>query len=487
MVKRLAVEAAAAAILYSDYALALEWLEYVRGVVWSRYLMLHPLLDRSLDQLRSVYPELATRLQTVAKQLHGTVSSSQGPWTLSSALLTAEQATREYHQLEKEYNDLVSHARTLPGFENFLRPMKASDLVRAARNGPIVVVNCCMDRCDALIILPGQSDIKHLPLPKFTTNGIQLARDRIEHELKGSIGAITIKNGSETPAEDLQHGLAELWNVIVKPVLEYLGYMGGVPTDNLPHITWCLNGVVSTLPLHAAGDYDQPRSRIFDYAISSYTPTITALLSSAWIPLTCESRVLAIGQTGIPNNHSSPSVVAELSNLRAHVQNKASYLEIVDDQAITTAVLDAMEQHDWVHFACHAHQNDGDPTKSAFFLHDGSLDLATISRRSFKNKGLAFLSACQTAASDGQLFGEAVHLSSAMLMAGYSSVIGVMWTMMDEDRAFVSDKLYAQLTGDGEVGNGGAAKALHNAVAELRNKVGEKEFARWVSYVHIGQ
>ncbi|ELU35559.1 hypothetical protein AG1IA_10411 [Rhizoctonia solani AG-1 IA] len=30
-----------------------------------------------------------------------------------------------------------------------------------------------------------------------------------------------------------------------------------------------------------------------------------------------------------------------------------------------------MEEHDWVHLACHAHQNVTDPTKSGFFLHGG--------------------------------------------------------------------------------------------------------------------
>ncbi|EUC60814.1 aromatic di-alanine and TPR containing protein, partial [Rhizoctonia solani AG-3 Rhs1AP] len=145
-----------------------------------------------------------------------------------------------------------------------------------------------------------------------------------------------------------------------------------------------------------------------------------------------------------------------------------------------------MEQHDWVHLACHAHQNVNDPTKSGFHLHDGTLDLSAINRRSFKNKGLAFLSACQTATGNEKLPDEAIHLASGMLMAGYPSVIATMWSVVDEDAPLVADKVYAQLMKDGKVGNGEAGRALHYAVAELREKVGEKEFGRWVPYIHIG-
>ncbi|EUC62771.1 aromatic di-alanine and TPR containing protein [Rhizoctonia solani AG-3 Rhs1AP] len=254
----------------------------------------------------------------------------------------------------------------------------------------------------------------------------------------------------------------------------------------MPHITWCPTGAVSFLPLHAAGDYDQPHSRVYNYVISSYTPTLTALLATTPSTLSYSSRVLMISQEATPGYKALPGTKKELALVKSHVENKAGYLQLIDDQATPLTVLDAMEQHDWVHLACHAHQNVYDPTKSGFFLHNGTLDLAAINRRSFKSKGLAFLSACQTATGDETLPDEAVHLASGMLMAGYSSVIATMWSVVDEDAPFVVDKVYSQLMVDGKLGNGEAGKALHNAVAELRTKVGEQEFGRWVPYIHIG-
>ncbi|KAL5634526.1 hypothetical protein ACGC1H_002545 [Rhizoctonia solani] len=482
----LAVDAAAAAIVSANYALALEWLEHARCIVWNQSLMLRS----PLDQLHSFHPALATRLQAVATQLHDAGSGSRESRVLSSSSMTEEQAAQEHHRLAKEYDELLTHARTLPGFEDFLRPMKVDQLVPAARNGPIVVINCSKSRCDALVILPEQGDVNHIPLPNFSEDKAQRARSEIEASIEGH--RLRERGVQRRPAVENDQSnefgsvLADLWNDVVKPVLDFLGYTNHVSCDDLPHITWCPTGVMSFLPLHAAGDYDRPRSRVFDYVMSSYTPTLAALLESTPYLLSRDSRILAIGQAATPGHAPLTGTTKELAYVKAQTQGKAEYSQLIDDRATTTAVLDAMGKHDWVHLACHAHQNVADATQSGFFLHDGVLDLASINRRSFKGKGLAFLSACQTATGDEQLPDEAVHLASGMLMAGYKSVIATMWSVDDSDAPLVADKVYSQLMIYSKLGNGEAGNALHNAVAELRDKVGEKEFGRWVPYIHIG-
>ncbi|KAG8710863.1 hypothetical protein FRC11_004036, partial [Ceratobasidium sp. 423] len=442
MVGGLAVSAASAAILFSDYRLALEWLERARCVVLNQSLVLRS----SLDQLHSYHPTLAVRLQTVANQLHHAGSESRASQPLASGSLTPEQIGQQHRRLAKEYSELVSQARTLPGFENFLQPMNADGLIHAARNGPVVVITCYKDRCDALLILPGASNVEHLPLPNFDEDKAHVIRAQVNmHLFHLGMGrrAPIMRRPLIDPGADGGYDwgvLAVLWYDIVKPVLDFLGYTNNPSMDNLPHITWCPTGALSFLPLHAAGDYDKPQSRAFDYVISSYTPSLTALLSSTPSALTRDSRVLAIGQPNTPGQGSLPGTTRDLAFVKVHTQNKAEYSQLLDDQATVAAVLDAMETHDWVHLACHAHQNVEDPTKSGFFLHDDTLDLASINRRSFKNKGLAFLAACQTAKGDENLPDEAVHLASAMLVAGYTSVIATMWSVMDNDAPLVVDK-----------------------------------------------
>ncbi|CAE6464338.1 unnamed protein product [Rhizoctonia solani] len=481
-VGNLAIEAASVAIHSSEHRLAIEWLEHARCVVWSQSLMLRS----PLDQLEASYPDLAIRLQVVAKQLHD-ASSKSAIKDPSFDAVTPEQYAQQRRRLAKEYNDLLEQARTLAGFEDFLRPMKADNFTRAARHGPVVVINCHMDHCDALLVFPGQVNVTHLPLPDFTSDKANHARSEMENALRNKgvrERGVKILNPPRQNSS-MASVLELLWKDVVKPILDSLGYIHDSPTHILPHITWCPTGVLSFLPLHAAGDYTQPRSRVFDYVISSYTPTLSALASSP-SSLSPNSRVLAIGQAKTPHHSPLPGTIQELKYLSAHTQNKAQYSQLTDKQATTSTVLDAMEHHDWVHLACHAHQNFSDPTKSGFHLYDGTLDLASINRRSFKNKGLAFLSACQTATGDERLPDEAIHLASSMLMAGYSSVIATMWSVRDEDAPFVADKVYAKLMKDGKLGNGEAGNALHYAVAELRDKIGEQKFECWVPYIHIG-
>ncbi|KAJ1300058.1 hypothetical protein OPQ81_011178 [Rhizoctonia solani] len=478
--KGLAASAAHTAILSSEYSLALEWLEHARCVVWSQYLM----LSSPLNGLYSSHPDLANNLKTVASKLRHCGSQSR---VFSSEAISPENIAQQHRRLAREYNDLLSKVRKITGFEDFLKPTKANRLIHAARNGPVIVINCHKDNCHALLILPGQDNVSHIPLPGFTLEKAQRARTEIEMLVRSNrLG----ERGKRRPVlemeDDFADMLAILWCNVVKPILDFLGYTNEIPKGRLPHITWCPTGFMSFLPLHAAGNYDQPGSRVFDYVVSSYTPTLTALLASTPSVLRPDSRVLLISQEATPGHSPLPGTAQELGYIQSRVKSTAQCTQLMNEQATTTAVLDAMEHHDWVHLACHAHQNVEDATKSGFFLHDGTLDLAAINQRSFKNKGLAFLSACQTAKGDKELPDEAVHLASGMLMAGYTSVIATMWSVNDGDAPLVADRVYAQLMKDRKVGNGEAGKALHNAVAELREKVGEKEFGRWVPFIHIG-
>ncbi|CAE7075320.1 unnamed protein product [Rhizoctonia solani] len=481
----LVADAAAAAIRFSRYRLALEWLEHTRCVVWNQHFMLRS----PVDQLMSVNSSLATRLQTVATQLHLAGSESREARVVTSGLISAEQVAQEHRQLAKAYEDMLVQIRQLEGFEDFLRPIKADVLVHAARAGPVVVINCHEKHCDALIMLPGEDQVHHVALPSFSAEKAQQARKELETLLRAKgVRERGVKvRQLDGQVVTMAGVLVTLWHNVVKPILEFLGYMDDNLNADPPHITWCPTGALSFLPLHAAGDYsNQSRARVFDYVISSYTPTLTALLASSPSSLSTDCRILAIGQADTPGRRPLPGTEKEIEYIRNHTESNAKYSQLLSHQATVSAVLDGMEQHDWVHLACHAHQNVMDPTKSGFFLHDGTLDLAAINRRSFKGKGLAFLSACQTATGDEKLADEAVHLASGMLMAGYTSVIGTMWSVNDKDAPLVADKVYAQLMKDKKLGNGEAGRALHYAVTYLRETVGEQRFERWVPYIHIG-
>lgn len=249
--------------------------------------------------------------------------------------------------------------------------------------------------------------------------------------------------------------------------------------DQLPHITWCTTGALALLPIHAAGCYDHTGNNLFAYAISSYAPTLGSIITSQSRPLEL-GTILAVSQ-----DSDLSAAKQELAHIKQRIGERP-YLQLENDEATSEAVLDAMDQFNSVHFACHASQRLDQPLESSFQLHNGNLSLAEITKRSLRNKGLAFLSACETATGDDKSPDEAIHLAAGMLVAGYPSVIATMWSIKDKDAPIVADLVYGQLTKDGKLDDGKVARALHVAVAALRDKVGEKEFVRWAPYIHMG-
>jgi CHAT domain-containing protein len=245
------------------------------------------------------------------------------------------------------------------------------------------------------------------------------------------------------------------------------------------------------LPLHAAGRYGQGEEKLlnkaYHHVISSYTPSLSALIHRD-TPSGSDDDfcgIATISQSMTAAHSFLPGALAEIDAIQSIVDEK--YLHRLDDISATTmAVLQAMEENSWIHFACHGIQHRTDPMKSAFILHDGPLELGSISNKSLPHARFAFLSACQTATGDESLPEEAVHLAAGMLMAGYRSVIGTMWSIRDQDGPVIAKEVYRHLTPLMETGNGQTAKALHQAVKILREKNGEQDFLSWIPFVHFG-
>jgi len=122
--------------------------------------------------------------------------------------------------------------------------------------------------------------------------------------------------------------------------------------------------------------------------------------------------------------------------------------------------------------------------KSGLQLSDGLLHLSDIIKEPLPNAEFAFLSACQTATGDESLPEEAIHLAAGMLLAGYRSVVGTMWSIQDNAAPSIADEVYAQILGDGQPNSARAAQALQAAVRGLRER--GHSFASWVPFIHMG-
>lgn len=249
------------------------------------------------------------------------------------------------------------------------------------------------------------------------------------------------------------------------------------------------------LPLHAAGIYDEPDGpRVYDFVVSSYIPSLSALARSAHAASDSHATrdVLIVTQPSTPDHTSLPGTVHEGSRLQNILDLSGITSQWLNDgDATVHEVRGVMSEYPWVHLACHGSQNREDATQSAFHLFDGQLTLADLMGTAANNAELAFLSACETAVGDEKTPEESAHLAAGMLAVGFKGVIATMWAIQDADAPVVVEAYYKELLalrGSGELGKGetGAAYALHEATRVLREQVGETSFKRWVPFVHFG-
>ncbi|TFK16447.1 hypothetical protein FA15DRAFT_690080 [Coprinopsis marcescibilis] len=243
------------------------------------------------------------------------------------------------------------------------------------------------------------------------------------------------------------------------------------------------------------GIYDNGDSgTIFDYAVSSYTPTVTSLTSrvkNARTSLDDTSGLFMVSQPDTPGLSRIPATTQEVRVIQAQLANSGVRKLMLEGRAATIeAGLREMENYNSVHFACHASQDKDDPLHSGFHFHDGPLSLSTIIKKNLKNANLAFLSACQTSAGEEKLSEEAVHLTAGMLAAGYRGVVGTMWSISDTQAPEIAKDFYEHLLAGGGPGIDAsrASYALHHAIQKLRRQSGNSEHSllTWVPYVHFG-
>ena len=180
----------------------------------------------------------------------------------------------------RAWDDVVAEVRRLDGFADFLRPPRLADLLPAAAGGPVVVVNVGSGRCDALIVRTGGVEILELP---------DLHRDDVLDQVGRHLSAL----GALGPDRDLAprwdtepgpDGLRDvarwMWDAFAGRILEHLGHTATPAGDAWPRLWWCPTGALTLLPLHAAGRPGGDGDAVIDRVVSSYTPTLRALLDA---------------------------------------------------------------------------------------------------------------------------------------------------------------------------------------------------------------
>ncbi len=430
-------EAAAAAVRAGDTARAVELLDEGRAV------MLHQALD-TRGGITGLDADLTAQLGALQREIDG----ASDP--------------RRRHEAAREWDRLVAEIRSRPGFGRFLR----SPELPALLPGPgqtAVLINPADFGSDAFVVTA--AGVRVVPLPLLRTEDL---RDRVAAFRRA------LADRSRATIDDV---LDWLWRTTAEPVL-----------DTLPdgtHVHWCPTAMLTFLPLHAAARHpSEPRRSVLDRVVSSYALSLRTLRYTSCRPDPPPERrsllVVAMPDTpGLPALPGARREVATLAGLPIPTQVLAG------SGAVRDAVSQAVPDHAWAHFACHAGQDLRDPSAGRLYLHDGHLTVADLSQLRLDHAQFAYLSACDTARGGLRLPDEALHLGGALQLAGYQHVIATQWPISDRIAATMTERVYDQLrTADG-LGPSRAASALHDAVRALRERYPQNP-ALWASYVHFG-
>ncbi|KAL7918917.1 CHAT domain-containing protein [Trichoderma austrokoningii] len=448
---------------------ALRLLELGRGVIASL------LMDMRGDitSLQQEHPGLAEKFRLLRDELD--LPTYNATSLTSDKLSSWELQIRRRREADKEFNEVIDTIRAQPGFSDFLQQPAAEELKSAADQGPIIVVNITSFRCDAFLIQRGSIQVVELP-------------------------GITQKDITQQVVKWLWHNIYTILD------------------DNWPHIWWIPTGLLSQLPLHAAGIYKHAsKETVLDRVISSYASSIKALLHGrkhgirkpSQPPLEDSAFVVAMRETPGLGERGRLSFASDevemLKQLCPQLQ-----LTPIEPLRQKDDILKHLSKCKLFHFAGHGQSDPNDPSQSCLLLEDWDTNPLTVgevrdSRLQDNPPFLAYLSACSTGANKAiELADEGIHLISAFQLAGFRHVVGTLWGVSDKHCVDVARILYKTLQEE-EMTDMAVSRGLHRAVRALRDgEIKEEMHGRdaklarpkpavrgmvdffWVPYVHFG-
>ncbi|KAL8364968.1 hypothetical protein RB595_003992 [Gaeumannomyces hyphopodioides] len=470
---------------------ALQLLELGRGVIAGLLMDMRG----DISDLRQKHPNLADEFIAFRNELDSP-ADRLAPANSSDDTSSWESQAKRRREADQKFSELIMSIRAQPGFDSFLRPPAAGDLMAAANPDPVIVINLSSYRCDAFLIERGR--IRAVELPGLTLEEVQE---------RGQ----ALRSAAFSPTISM---LEWLWDAVSRPCLDALGFTNPVSGNNWPRVWWIPTGLLSQLPLHAAGRHGQGSTEtVLDRVMSSYASSVKALLHGRRHhvrtsgPTSDYALLVAMGET--PGSKNLPSVQKEVDMLKGlcpslKLKSVALTKPHKDD------VLTHLEGCTIFHFAGHGRSDPVEPSQSCLLLEDCETSPLTVGdlrdhRLQDRPPFLGYLSACSTGANKAaRLADEGIHLVSAFQLAGFRHVVGTLWGVSDEHCVDVARVLYETLRDEGMT-DAAVCRGLHRAVRTLRDgRTERRQEARdgfsvgsvtakrgptnsyWVPYIHFG-
>lgn len=474
---------------------ALKLLELGRGVISSLALDMR----EDLSHLEAKYPSLAEKFVCIRDELD---SQWRDKTTSTETIAMRESRARKRREMEAGFDQLLRTIQEKPEFNDFCGVPSESGFQSAASSGPIVVINVSSQRCDAILIQTNGISLLELP---------HLNMKDVHEQVRLLWSRLSISSFNMASL------LEWLWTSTMCPCLDALGFKDSISEGNWPHVWWIPTGMLSQLPLHAAGLYKRPSSEtVLDRVMSSYAISVKTLMhgrrhriQASLSPASDQALLVAMQSTpGLLYDGTLAWAKRELEMLENICASLA--LRSTTPRACKNEVLKCLQACKIFHFAGHGQSDLWEPSQSKLLLEDWETNALTVDdlraqRLQQRQPFLAYLSACSTGANNvAKLCDEGIHLASSLQLTGFRHVVGTLWEVSDQYCVDVARVFYESLRDRGMTDEA-VCRGLHRAVKELRDRQipagsearkafcidqdaprsGRKDY-HWVPYMHFG-
>ncbi|MFM8189024.1 MAG: CHAT domain-containing protein [Pirellula sp.] len=198
-----------------------------------------------------------------------------------------------------------------------------------------------------------------------------------------------------------------------------------------------LDGRLGIVPFHALpidGRY------LVETKIVAYVPFCDVLRRAPVLRTpTTRTRGLLVSE----NEQSLPNAKDEAIRIRSRYSR---CIHLHGDNADAKNILSAVDKCEFLHFACHGDTNADSPLNASLQLPSGELWSAGFVANTLRLSGkLCVLNCCKTGEQSKQIAGESFSIASSFLAAGASGVIAALWSLPDEESAFLIGRFYDYL------------------------------------------
>ena len=463
-----------------------------------------------------------TALQILEEGRHITGIASLSSWNhLFACRSPCKAETEEYEQLrlqlgrlieeEAPYEERRSALAALRAFEQsspWTQIVTLESVSCLASEGPVVVINIANVRSDAYIITT--SGVHSVWLPNLK----ELEVSKLSWKIQWRLAQDTypdwdkLYNKLHIKTKDMY---VHVWRHAMKPILDNLGFQRReYSVTEWPRICWIPTGTLSLYPIGVTGFGLGERGNTFNRVISTYAPSVKALLASSARSSTPERRhvdnetsaaVFAMKKTkGKPKTDvwEHPEDAPELADW-GELRLATDEVRIVQHhfptaevrfQPTSPEVIETLRKgFSIVYFSCHGWIDYINPSKTMLLFEnwgDDPLSVEQISKANICSK-IAVMSACSTANSGVEgLQDEPNHVTAALYMAGFQAVVGSLWSVREQDALIFTEELYQYLALHAKDGitTRVVAEAVHVATMKVAQSTQNPAF--WSPFVCFG-